>query len=164
MHEDTCHSSKCSHTSQTVLWMRTHPNQRNVKPGWNKYPPMLFGWRGPILVAIYHFSVGYLFLLSARKPSVQSCPFSCNHAIIMQWLFYALHHTLTEIRREGTGGGWVGGIITFGTTYIMSLCHHLHIIMQSLSSRNHRAIIMLSLTYAFHHTLTEIRRAGTGGG
>ena len=30
----------------------------------------------------------------------------------MQSLTYAFHHTLTEIRREGTGGGWVGGILT----------------------------------------------------
>ena len=34
---------------------------------------------------------------------------SYHHAIIMQSLTYAFHHTLTEIRREGTGGGWVGG-------------------------------------------------------
>ena len=46
------------------------------------------------------------------------------------------------------GGGWVGeGIITFGTTHIMSVFHH-HVIMQLL-------------TYALHHTLlTEIRMEG----
>lgn len=45
-------------------------------------------------------------------------------------------------------GGWVGGgIITFGTTHIMSVFHH-HVIMQLL-------------TYALHHTLlTEIRMEG----
>ena len=82
------------------------------------------------------WNIFIMFMLSARKLSVQSCTF---HAIIMQWLTYALHHTLTEIRREGTG--WVGGgIITFGTTYIMSLYHH-HIIMQS--SYNHHAMTNL---------------------
>ena len=88
----------------------------------------------------YIYIYTFIFLLSARKPSVQSCPFSCNHAIIIQSLTYAFHHTLTGIRREGMGwvGGWVGGIITFGTTYIMSLYHHHHIITQS--SRHHHAI------------------------
>ena len=43
-----------------------------------------------------------------------------------------------------------GGIITFGTTHIMSVYDH-HIIMQLLS-------------YALHHTLTEIRMEATGVG
>ena len=71
---------------------------------------------------------------------------SYHHAIIMQSLIYAFHHTLTEIRREGMGwvGGWVGGIITFGTTYIMSLYHHHHIITQS--SCHHHAISNLRIS------------------
>ena len=87
-----------------------------------------------------------------------------HHATIMQSLTHAFHHTLTEIRREGTGG-WVGG----GDNNIRYDIHHV-----TLSSpSNHHAIILItqsschhhaiSKTYAFHHTLTEIRREGTGG-
>ena len=88
----------------------------------------------------------------------------------MQSRTYAFHHTLTEIRREGTGGyggggGWVGGMITFSTTYIMPLYHHHHIITV-ISSRNHHAIIMQSRTYAFHIISSYVDRdtPGVGGG
>ena len=70
----------------------------------------------------------------------------------MQSLIYAFHHTLTEIRREGTGG-WVGG----GDNNIRYDIHHV-----TLSSPSyHHAIIMQSLTYARTYPCTFV--CGNGG-
>ena len=66
------------------------------------------------------------------------------------------HHSISSLRissyidRDTQGGygrvgGWVGGgIMTFGTTYIMSLYHHHHIITQS--SCHHHAISNLRIS------------------
>ena len=76
---------------------------------------------------------------------------SYHHAIIIITQSSCHHHAISNLRISSyvdrdTQGGYGGGIIAFGTTYIMSLCHHHHIITQSLSSCNHHATFNLRIS------------------
>ena len=81
-----------------------------------------------------HFIIRWHAIISS--PSVHHAiimPSSCNLELthfIIRWQRYA--------GRVRGVGGWVGGMITFSTTYIMPLYHHHHIITQS--SCHHHAI------------------------
>ena len=91
-----------------------------------------------------------------------------HHHIITQSSCH--HHAISNLRissyidRDTQGGygrgGRVGGIITFGTTYIMSLCHHHHIITQS--SCHHHAISNLRIS-SYIDRDTQGGYGGVGG-
>ena len=89
------------------------------------------------------FCLASLIIFAVGPKTVRAVvPFfmqSCYHHSISNLRISSYIDRDTQGRYGGAGGvgGW-GGIITFGTTYIMSLYHHHHIITQS--SCHHHAI------------------------
>ena len=89
-----------------------------------------------------HFIIRWHAIISS--PSFHHAiimPASCNLELmhfIIRWQRFA-----GGVRGGGLGG-WVGGMITFSTTYIMPLYHHHHIITQS--SCHHHAISNLRIS------------------
>ena len=80
---------------------------------------------------------------------------SCHHHAISNLRISSYVHRDTQ--GGYGGGGWVGGMITFSTTYIMPLYHHHHIITQS--SCHHHAISNLRIS-----SYVDRDTRGVGGG
>ena len=116
--------------------------------------------RGRALACFGILNVGHV--LAVGPKTVRAVvPFfmqSCHHHAM------TISRTSSYVDRDTQGGyegvgGWVGGgIITFGTTYIMSLYHHHHFITQS--SCHHHAIP----NFCISSYVDRDTQAGYGGG